>query len=182
MLSPPHPSSSLSSASFLHSLLFIWGGGTVRNTVSWLEGCQRGLACGLDAGKCQHIFTFHLSFGTSTSDKKENLKIEFKKKQGGAAGPLLSVESVQSTHSCIVTYLSVNTHTHLRILLLTTMANPTWSPCVQTLTSLIKDTLPLFILPRLQFLWVASYKAFNGLRSEKLKCCVCVCLPGSLRH
>lgn len=67
--------------------------------MSWLEGRQRRLACGLDAGKCQHIFTFHLSFGTSAGDEKENLKIKFKIRGGAAAGPLLSVEQVQSTQS-----------------------------------------------------------------------------------
>lgn len=48
----------------------------VRNRVRWLEGCQRGLACASDAGKCRHIFTFHPHFGKRVGVKNKGRQLD----------------------------------------------------------------------------------------------------------
>lgn len=134
----------------------------------------------IDAGKCQHVFTFHLSFGTSTSDKKENLKIEFKKNREGLLG-LFSVLNRSKVYIAALLLCECECeHTHT--LAHTSSYHNDKSYVVSLCADIDKPDKGHFAFiyfakaTVLVGCVVQSISSFNGLRSEKLKCCVSACL------
>lgn len=133
----------------------------VRRRVSRLEGCQRGLACALDAGKCRHTFTFPaLLWEVVVEGGGWGVWVGVKTKRGWLTAVLNTAYlAYAGVHMLLVECRNVQT-CWVSFFFLFRSENLSHIPRVQTLTSLIKDTLPLFILPRLRHLWLLSHKAF----------------------